>query len=687
MLDGLLGRGFSSKWSDFSSISLGFCKSLIKATRARIEVVRRRAEAKQRFLKGDLAKLLSNGLDINAYGRTEEFLAGSNLLLCYDFIEQTCEYIVKQLPIIEKQRECPEECREAVASLMFAAARFSDLPELRDLRNVFQQRYGNSLEAFVNQKFCEKLAVVPPARAKRLQVLHDITSEFSIKWDSKGFEQRMGSPSVLVQVGAQKADVKQKHELLDVKGRTQSSAERDIMRKDNSNNHTQEIKQAHKSPLKKGERSTQVGDFLFHGIQTSSGDEHSPIKRCDGLKQVKTENPSHRKMQNNIEAGNARTSKGGSNSMKGENYGPLTENKHSHPAVKIDAESMTVRLSNSSHRKDVGNGHIGYMRHNNGICNPGKGEDAFSRKSDEYASYFGENSGKNDEVFTIDGCLDHSKALGSIKRELEDESDRLKSCTKNALLPPYVKAKDVIGLPPPYTKPKEDKRRASRVSNHVGSDSEHLVNFSACNISDAPGQTCAEPDENVHKEQFIEPTKMKSYFQEKDFGHQDYKVSISKPRSSRRKHHKSSSGNDILGSGEDGDAKRRSNSRRRDHSRKGLQMIFDEEQHKHNEEEMLIDELLVHYCNKPSSYNGGKLKKKLQVRSSHQIAHAHDASKMASVTTRSVSLPRESVASPELKKAFNRSNTLQPDNQARHVHPKLPDYDDLAERFAAMKGK
>ncbi|WMV38048.1 hypothetical protein MTR67_031433 [Solanum verrucosum] len=58
MLDGILTRGFSSK-----------CKSLVKATRTRIEVVRRRAESKQRFWKEDLAKLLDNGLDINAYGR------------------------------------------------------------------------------------------------------------------------------------------------------------------------------------------------------------------------------------------------------------------------------------------------------------------------------------------------------------------------------------------------------------------------------------------------------------------------------------------------------------------------------------------------------------------------------------------------------------------------------------------
>lgn len=49
-------------------------------------------------------------------------------------------------------RECPEECREAVASLMFAAARFADLPELRELRAVFTERYGNSIDCYANKE-------------------------------------------------------------------------------------------------------------------------------------------------------------------------------------------------------------------------------------------------------------------------------------------------------------------------------------------------------------------------------------------------------------------------------------------------------------------------------------------------------------------------------------------------------
>jgi hypothetical protein len=40
-------------------------------------------------------------------------------------------------------RECPQESREAVSTLIFAAARFPDLPELCDLRHIFTGTYGS----------------------------------------------------------------------------------------------------------------------------------------------------------------------------------------------------------------------------------------------------------------------------------------------------------------------------------------------------------------------------------------------------------------------------------------------------------------------------------------------------------------------------------------------------------------
>jgi hypothetical protein len=47
----------------------GCSKSLIKTTKTRIDVIRRKRKATEKYLKKDIADLLANGLDINAYGR------------------------------------------------------------------------------------------------------------------------------------------------------------------------------------------------------------------------------------------------------------------------------------------------------------------------------------------------------------------------------------------------------------------------------------------------------------------------------------------------------------------------------------------------------------------------------------------------------------------------------------------
>lgn len=70
--------------------------------------------------------------------------------------------------------DCPEDCRESVSSLMFAAARFSDLPELRDLRQTFQERYGDSLEYFLNKEV--NLAPFFDSLILKMLIMHNINS-------------------------------------------------------------------------------------------------------------------------------------------------------------------------------------------------------------------------------------------------------------------------------------------------------------------------------------------------------------------------------------------------------------------------------------------------------------------------------------------------------------------------------
>ncbi|CAI9114117.1 OLC1v1014766C1 [Oldenlandia corymbosa var. corymbosa] len=180
MFDGLLKSKFYSK-----------CKSSLKLTKTRVDMIKRKRSAMQKYLKNDVVDLLKNGLDSNAYGRVEGLWNELNLSKCYDYVEQCCTHISSYLAAMDKNRECPEECKEAVSSLMFAAARFSDLPELRDLRTIFTDRYGNSIEFYVNKEFANKLKSGPPERGLKLQLMQDIASECGLEWDSKTFEQKI----------------------------------------------------------------------------------------------------------------------------------------------------------------------------------------------------------------------------------------------------------------------------------------------------------------------------------------------------------------------------------------------------------------------------------------------------------------------------------------------------------------
>nr|GEU42898.1 IST1-like protein [Tanacetum cinerariifolium] len=137
-------------------------------TRKRIEIIKRKRNAMEKFLTNDVADLLRNKLDSNAYSR---LYADRNLSSCYDFADQSCLLVLTHLSPMSKQRECPDECKEA--------------------------RYGNSIEPYVNPKFVNNLKADHPAKAIKLQMMQEIATQYSIMWNSKSLERKLYTPPVV----------------------------------------------------------------------------------------------------------------------------------------------------------------------------------------------------------------------------------------------------------------------------------------------------------------------------------------------------------------------------------------------------------------------------------------------------------------------------------------------------------
>ncbi|CAO2813810.1 unnamed protein product [Amaranthus hypochondriacus] len=204
MLAGIFRSDFRSK-----------CKSLLSRIQSRLEVIKKGRNAMQGFLKNDIAQLLKNNLERHAYGngrktgvsyfafiwirleiaRLASMVEGlyKELVLssCYEFVEQCCTCIAENLKEMNKQSDCPLQCRVAVASLVYAATRFVDLPELRDLRNEFHDKYGKTVVSFVDKEFMNNLKSRPPTTEMKLQLLQVIAQEFSMKWDPQVLEEQL----------------------------------------------------------------------------------------------------------------------------------------------------------------------------------------------------------------------------------------------------------------------------------------------------------------------------------------------------------------------------------------------------------------------------------------------------------------------------------------------------------------
>lgn len=263
---------------------------------------------------------------------------------------------------------------------------------------------------------------------------------------------------------------------------------------------------------------------------------------------------------------------------------------------------------------------------------------------------------------------------------------------------PKLKPFSNYGLPPPYVKSNaraKDRRHEAILGSVHDSSQTAGISTDPAAYNRAFADNVLERVQLGHDHERRVTAKVDSHDHEKEHVHQDdiHTINIPKPRSARRRPSRSRSSTNDAGNSEDAGvavSKSRSRSRRRDESRRGLQLLFDDDHHHRNDdEERRIDELLLHYSKKPSDYKPGQSRRKSKSRHTSRDERGEE-SETVPTHVRSVSLPHEPLSGPsETPKVFDRAASFQPDgsNPARHVHPKLPDYEDLAAKFAALRGR
>ncbi|KAK4280877.1 hypothetical protein QN277_012437 [Acacia crassicarpa] len=690
MLDGLLGRGFAAK-----------CKGLIKLTKNRIDVIRRKRKATEKFLKKDIADLLANGLDINAHGRAEGLLIELTLSSCYDFIEKSCDFVLKHLSVMQKLSGCPEECRDAVSSLMFAAARFSDLPELRDLRQIFQERYENSMECYVNQEFAANVnSRPPPTLEKKVHLMQEIASEFSITWDSKAFEQRMQKPSPLVQ------------------DRNYYNNDHLTDRNKPSLGNNPVIKgfkcdvPLQKSPghLKDGHKfqNGKEADLLvrdYHNIQSESKLPRNGVGKINGGDDaISRRNGYDNTLLGRLESTTKKSDRGywkedcmldpnGSGcSLQGKRVEHLDVGSKLHDSWGNTTSQKVGHDTVAAKKPDLNLSHVEiHLKRNvdepSTVNGAGLHDTVASKKLDFYTSHAEMHLKPNVNEPTTVNRAGLPEYYDSERKVQKDETPRVKPCYNNA-------------LPPPYVKPNSKQKNVTCEVN-IGRSSDvaidgihkHPSAYDQPHAATVSDRSRLRLDNSDTDRQTSRHARRGRRSHEKELYDQEDMSQVPvllKPKSMRRKHSKSEPSHNIDDSAVDAEVvTRKSRSRIKDESRPrhGLKTLFDDEQHRNDEEERMIDKLLIHYSKKPSIPLPEKARRKSKSRHAHQM-DGGVARTPEMFTHRSISLPHEETGAEKVNKVLTRAATFQADrsSEARHVHPNLPDCDDLAARIAALRG-
>ncbi|XP_064982501.1 uncharacterized protein LOC135623448 isoform X2 [Musa acuminata AAA Group] len=155
--------------SIFNRASFGTrCKTCLNLAISRIKLLRNKRELQLKHMRKEISQYIQTGQEAIARIRVENIIREQNILAAYEIIELFCEFVLARVLILETQRACPVELQEAVASIIFASPRCSDLPELLHIRNLFSTKYE-----------------------LKVKVLKAIAQEHNLEWDSSDTESEL----------------------------------------------------------------------------------------------------------------------------------------------------------------------------------------------------------------------------------------------------------------------------------------------------------------------------------------------------------------------------------------------------------------------------------------------------------------------------------------------------------------
>ncbi|GFP85304.1 ist1-like protein [Phtheirospermum japonicum] len=189
-LDALIGR---------SSKTARKLNMLIKLAISRISILKNHQIVRCSQAESDVIELLQLGYQERALIRVEQVIKEQNALDAIVLIENYCRLLVERTEMVKNSRECPDELKETVSTLIFAASRCGEFPELHEIRVLFTSKFGREFakrsvelrnNCQVYPKMIQRFSTQQPSLESRRNFLKQIAKHngIALQLDHEAFD-------------------------------------------------------------------------------------------------------------------------------------------------------------------------------------------------------------------------------------------------------------------------------------------------------------------------------------------------------------------------------------------------------------------------------------------------------------------------------------------------------------------
>jgi hypothetical protein len=184
-------------------------KLKLKLAEARIELLKNKKTNQIKKQKLEIANLLrENNQEELARIRTEHIVREDFNIEVLGILGLLCALVKERTKLLEASPSIPYDMKESCVTLVYAADRVTDIPELIDIKQQLMLKYKKELTSWmlteektkenVNERVFEKLSVKPPNAFIVTQYMKHIAEENNVPWSpSDDFAMsRFDQPSV-----------------------------------------------------------------------------------------------------------------------------------------------------------------------------------------------------------------------------------------------------------------------------------------------------------------------------------------------------------------------------------------------------------------------------------------------------------------------------------------------------------